>query len=181
MSGITAAFYGEVTLEDERIEQSNCPDYQILRVNQAPAVEVHVVKSRESPGGAKPGVRPSFRRQPTRSLPQLTNDCAGCQSIPPGCDGRCGAAGPKVNLKRPVSSLREKAKKVIISIKPFQGIRIEVDTTVSFDEVLRRPRRLMGDASVPEIVTLAKEATTEAEFIQSPRTPRRRERIHALP
>src|SRR5260370_15406448 len=56
--------------------------------------------------------------------------------------------------------------KEIISTKPFQGIRIEVDTTVSFDEVLSRLRRLMGDASVPEVVTLAKEATTEAEFIQ---------------
>ncbi len=58
------------------------------------------------------------------------------------------------------------AGKAIISTKPFQGIRIEVDTTVSFDEVLSRLRRLMGDASVPEVVTLAKEATTEAEFIQ---------------
>src|SRR5258708_7973572 len=58
------------------------------------------------------------------------------------------------------------ARKAIISTKPFQGTRIEVDTTVSFDEVLSRLRRLMGDASVPEVVILAKEATTEAEFIQ---------------
>jgi hypothetical protein len=42
------------------------------------------------------------------------------------------------------------AGKPIISTKPFQGIRIEVDTLVSFDEVLSRLRRLMGDASVPE-------------------------------
>jgi uncharacterized protein (DUF302 family) len=53
-----------------------------------------------------------------------------------------------------------------ISTKPFQGIRIEVDTLVSFDEVLSRLRRLMGDASVPEVVALAKEATTQAEFVQ---------------
>src|SRR5258707_13432304 len=58
------------------------------------------------------------------------------------------------------------ARKAIISTKPFQGIRIEVDTTVSFDDVLSQLRRLMGDASVPQVVTLAKEATTEAEFIQ---------------
>jgi uncharacterized protein (DUF302 family) len=56
--------------------------------------------------------------------------------------------------------------KAIISTKPFQGIRIEVDTTVSFDEVLSRLRRLMGDASVPEVVTFAREATTEVEFVQ---------------
>jgi uncharacterized protein (DUF302 family) len=58
------------------------------------------------------------------------------------------------------------ARKAIISTKPFQGIRIEADTTVSFNEVLSRLRQLMGDASVPEVVTLAKEATTEVEFIQ---------------
>lgn len=58
------------------------------------------------------------------------------------------------------------AGKPIISTKPFQGIRIEVDTLVSFDEVLSRLRRLMGDASAPEVVALAKEAITEAEFVQ---------------
>jgi uncharacterized protein (DUF302 family) len=56
--------------------------------------------------------------------------------------------------------------KPIISTKPFQGIRIEVDTLVSFDEVLSRLRRLMGDARVIEVVALAKEAMTEAEYAQ---------------
>jgi uncharacterized protein (DUF302 family) len=58
------------------------------------------------------------------------------------------------------------AGKRIISTKPFQGIRIEVDTLVSFDEVLSRLRGLMGAARVPEVVALAKEATTEAEYVQ---------------
>src|ERR1700746_2867703 len=58
------------------------------------------------------------------------------------------------------------AGKPIISTKPFQGIRIEVDTLASFDEVLSRLRRLMGDARVPEVVALAKEAMTEAEYAQ---------------
>jgi isoquinoline 1-oxidoreductase beta subunit len=51
MFGITAAHYGEINLKDGRVEQSNFDDYQILRMNQAPAVEVHIVQSRESPGG----------------------------------------------------------------------------------------------------------------------------------
>jgi isoquinoline 1-oxidoreductase beta subunit len=51
MFGITAALYGEITLKDGRVEQSNFHDYQILRMNEAPAVEVHIVQSRESPGG----------------------------------------------------------------------------------------------------------------------------------
>jgi isoquinoline 1-oxidoreductase subunit beta len=51
MFGITAALYGEITLKDGRVQQSNFHDYQILRIDQAPAVEVHIVQSRESPGG----------------------------------------------------------------------------------------------------------------------------------
>ena len=58
------------------------------------------------------------------------------------------------------------AGKPIILTKPFQGIRIKVDTLVSFDEVLSRLRRLMGEARVPEVVALAKEAITEAEYAQ---------------
>ena len=49
--GITAAFYGEITLKDGRVEQSNFDSYQMLRMNQAPAVEVHIVHSEEPPGG----------------------------------------------------------------------------------------------------------------------------------
>jgi uncharacterized protein (DUF302 family) len=58
------------------------------------------------------------------------------------------------------------AGKPIIATKPFQGLRIEVDTLVSFDEVLSRLRRLMGDARMPEFAALAKVAMTEAEFAQ---------------
>ncbi len=58
------------------------------------------------------------------------------------------------------------AAKASVASRPFQGIRIEVDTSVPFDEVLRRLRGLMGDASVPAIVTLAKEARTQAEYVR---------------
>jgi isoquinoline 1-oxidoreductase beta subunit len=49
--GVTAALYGEVTLKDGRVEQSNFDSYQMLRINEAPAIEVHIVKSAEPPGG----------------------------------------------------------------------------------------------------------------------------------
>src|SRR5437899_3171066 len=49
--GITAALYGAITLKDGRVEQSNFHDYQVLRMNEAPAVEVHIVQSAEPPGG----------------------------------------------------------------------------------------------------------------------------------
>jgi len=51
MFGITAALYGEITLKDGRVEQGNFDSYQILRVNEAPAVDVHIVQSAEVPGG----------------------------------------------------------------------------------------------------------------------------------
>ena len=49
--GVTAALYGEITLKGGRVEQSNFHDYQVLRMNEAPAVEVHIVESAEPPGG----------------------------------------------------------------------------------------------------------------------------------
>ena len=54
----------------------------------------------------------------------------------------------------------------LVTTKPFQGLRVEVETSVSFGEVLRRLRSLMGDASVPAVVALAKEANTEAEYVR---------------
>ena len=51
MFGVTAAVYGAITLKDGRVEQSNFHDYQSLRMNEAPAVEVHIVRSAEPPGG----------------------------------------------------------------------------------------------------------------------------------
>ncbi len=49
--GITAALYGKITLKSGRVEQGNFDSYQILRMNEAPAIEVHIVQSSEPPGG----------------------------------------------------------------------------------------------------------------------------------
>jgi isoquinoline 1-oxidoreductase beta subunit len=49
--GITAALYGEITLKEGRVEQSNFDSYQMLRINEAPTIEVHIVESTEAPGG----------------------------------------------------------------------------------------------------------------------------------
>ncbi|MGH8863860.1 MAG: molybdopterin cofactor-binding domain-containing protein [Burkholderiales bacterium] len=54
--GITAALYGEITIKDGRVEQNNFYDYRILGINEAPVVEVYLVKSAEAPGGiGEPG------------------------------------------------------------------------------------------------------------------------------
>ena len=49
--GITAALYGNITLKGGRVEQTNFDTYQMLRMDEAPAIEVHIVQSREPPGG----------------------------------------------------------------------------------------------------------------------------------
>jgi isoquinoline 1-oxidoreductase subunit beta len=49
--GITAALWSEITLRDGRIEQSNFNDYRVMRINEAPRIDVHLVKSVETPGG----------------------------------------------------------------------------------------------------------------------------------
>jgi isoquinoline 1-oxidoreductase beta subunit len=49
--GTTAALYGEITLKNGRVEQANFDTYQMLRIDEAPAIEVYLVKSTEVPGG----------------------------------------------------------------------------------------------------------------------------------
>jgi len=54
--GITAALFGEITIKDGRVEQTNFNNYRMLRINEAPAIDVHLVKSMEPPGGiGEPG------------------------------------------------------------------------------------------------------------------------------
>lgn len=50
--GLTAALYGEITLEKGRVKQSNFHNYKMLRMNEMPVVEVHIVPSSDKMGGA---------------------------------------------------------------------------------------------------------------------------------
>jgi isoquinoline 1-oxidoreductase subunit beta len=54
--GIGGALWGEVTLEHGRVQQSNFHDVRVLRINETPAIEVHLVRNGEPPGGiGEPG------------------------------------------------------------------------------------------------------------------------------
>jgi len=54
--GMTAALWGEITINKGRVEQHNFNDYRALRMREAPVVEVHLVQSAEAPGGVgEPG------------------------------------------------------------------------------------------------------------------------------
>ena len=57
--GLSAALYGKITFKDGRVEQSNFHDYPVLRIDEMPKVEVHIVASTEPPGGiGEPGLPP---------------------------------------------------------------------------------------------------------------------------
>jgi isoquinoline 1-oxidoreductase subunit beta len=57
--GLGAALYGAITLKDGRVEQDNFNSYRVLRMNEMPKVEVHIVPSSEAPTGVgEPGVAP---------------------------------------------------------------------------------------------------------------------------
>jgi isoquinoline 1-oxidoreductase subunit beta len=57
--GLTAALKGQITIAKGRVQQSNFHDYEMLRMNGMPQIEVHIVPSNEPPGGVgEPGTPP---------------------------------------------------------------------------------------------------------------------------
>lgn len=62
--GLTAALYGEITIENGAVMQSNFHDYKSVRMNDAPLIETHVINSGHDIGGAgepgTPGIAPAL-------------------------------------------------------------------------------------------------------------------------
>ena len=57
--GLSAALFGAITLKNGRVEQGNFNDYTLVRMQDMPRVEVHIIDSSEPPGGVgEPGVPP---------------------------------------------------------------------------------------------------------------------------
>src|SRR6202035_5927247 len=57
--GLGAVLYSAITLKGGRVEQDNFNGYRVLRINEMPKVEVHIVPSAEAPTGVgEPGVAP---------------------------------------------------------------------------------------------------------------------------
>jgi isoquinoline 1-oxidoreductase beta subunit len=78
--GLSAALRGQITLDGGRVEQGNFDGYPVLRMNEMPPVEVHIVPSADKPTGiGEPGVPPiapalcnalfALRGEPIRRLP----------------------------------------------------------------------------------------------------------------
>ncbi len=57
--GLSAALFGKITIKDGRVVEQNFPDYNVVRLAEMPAVEVHIVESQAPPGGiGEPGLPP---------------------------------------------------------------------------------------------------------------------------
>ncbi len=82
--GLTAALWGEVTIEKGRVQQSNFNNYRMLRIDETPPIDVHVIKSANIPAAsarqAPPPARPPCA---TRSMRQPACPCAVCRSTAP--------------------------------------------------------------------------------------------------
>jgi CO/xanthine dehydrogenase Mo-binding subunit len=72
IAGLTAAFYGEITIEKGRVKQSNFNDYQMLRMREAPPIEVHLVPSTGEPGGVGEPALPPIAPAVTNAVFALT-------------------------------------------------------------------------------------------------------------
>jgi isoquinoline 1-oxidoreductase beta subunit len=54
--GLTAALYGEINVDRGKVKQSNFHDYRMLKMADAPAIDVHIIPSDQNPGGVgEPG------------------------------------------------------------------------------------------------------------------------------
>ena len=58
---LSALLYGEITLKQGRVQQRNFHHYEVVRINEAPVVDVHVIAAGDPMGGVgEPGTPPAF-------------------------------------------------------------------------------------------------------------------------
>ena len=70
--GLTAALYGEITIENGRVAQNNFPDYKMVRMATTPEIEVHIVASGEALGGLGEPSTPPIAAAVTNAIYILT-------------------------------------------------------------------------------------------------------------
>jgi isoquinoline 1-oxidoreductase subunit beta len=74
---------GSVSLKNGRVEQTNFDTYQVLRMNEAPAIEVHIVQSAEPPGGmGETGTSAIVPAIANGIFAATRNACVRCRSMP---------------------------------------------------------------------------------------------------
>ena len=78
--GLTAALYGEITIDKGRVQQSNFNDYRMLRIDEVPQIEVHVIKSGEAPGGI--GETGATAGPPALGTPSMRRPAVALRRLP---------------------------------------------------------------------------------------------------
>jgi isoquinoline 1-oxidoreductase beta subunit len=90
--GLSAALYGEISIKDGAVLQSNFHDYQMVRMKEAPKIETHIINSGNWPGGAgepsTPGIAPALANAifnatgiRIRQLPVKNHDLKAVQPV----------------------------------------------------------------------------------------------------
>ena len=82
--GLTAALKGDITIDRGRVQQENFNNYDVLRIDEMPVVEVHIVPSQAAPGGigeastpASPGGHQRSFRRDRQAHPAAADPRAG--------------------------------------------------------------------------------------------------------
>ena len=91
--GISGALWGEITLKNGRVEQSNFHDYRVLRMNETPPIEVHLVRNLEKPGGmgepATAAIAPALANAVFAATGRRVRDAATPEGAGPGWVSCC--------------------------------------------------------------------------------------------
>ena len=70
----TAALFGEITIKNGRVQQSNFNNYRMMRMSETPVIDIHLINSNEAPGGiGEPGC--------TAGPPSMVNAIAAATGI----------------------------------------------------------------------------------------------------
>ncbi|PCJ23883.1 MAG: isoquinoline 1-oxidoreductase [SAR86 cluster bacterium] len=70
--GLTAALYGEITIENGQVAQNNFPDYEMIRMATSPEIDIHIVESGEALGGLGEPSTPPVAAAVTNAIYILT-------------------------------------------------------------------------------------------------------------
>jgi isoquinoline 1-oxidoreductase beta subunit len=70
--GLSAALKGAITIDRGRVQQSNFHQYDVLRMDEMPVVEVHIMPSQNAPGGIGEASTPSIVPAVTNAIFALT-------------------------------------------------------------------------------------------------------------
>ena len=72
IAGLTAALYGEITIDKGRVKQGNFNEYRLMRMREMPEISVHIVPNHEEPGGVGEPAVPPIAPAVTNALFALT-------------------------------------------------------------------------------------------------------------